>query len=98
MLSQPTSYGQKSTSQANRMASQTDRGGVSQTRSPQGVPYATLELLPQGVVPSVSPRGAALLIAFTNPQQPLYGMGLTSRSLPCSGDVWPGQGPIERGY
>jgi hypothetical protein len=80
------------------VASQTDRPGSSQRRHPQGVAYVTPELLPQGVVPSISPRGAPLLIQFTNPQQPRYGMGLTSISLPAVESVIPGQGPLDRGY
>jgi hypothetical protein len=62
------------------------------------VPYATPELIPQGCQASLSPRGAPILVAFTNPQQPLYGTGLTSISVPPSGELWPGQGPIDRGY
>lgn len=80
------------------MASQTDRPGVSQTKHPQGVPYPTAELIPQGVVLSRSPRGAAMLICYTNPQQPLYGMGLVSRSDPPASVLLPGQGPLDRGY
>lgn len=80
------------------MASQTDRPGSSQQRHPQGVAYATPELMPQGVVPSVSMRGAPILIQFTNPQQPLYGMGLTSITPPPAEALIPGQGPLDRGY
>lgn len=80
------------------MASQSGRPGVSQTKHPQGVPYPTPELMPQGVVLSQSPRGAAMLIAFTNPQQPLFGMGLTSASHAPSFELIPGQGPLDRGY
>lgn len=80
------------------MASQTDRPGSSQARHPQGVAYVTPELVPQGCVHSVSPRGAPLLIQFTNPQQPRYGMGLTSISLPAAEALIPGQGPLDRGY
>ena len=80
------------------MASQTDRPGNSQTRHPQGVRYVTPELMPQGVLLSISPRGAPLLIQFTNPQQPRYGMGLTSISTPTVEALIPGQGPLDRGY
>jgi hypothetical protein len=62
------------------------------------VAYVTPELIPQGCQLSTSPRGAALLIAFTNPQQPRYGMGLTSLSMPAQSELLPGQGPIDRGY
>jgi hypothetical protein len=78
--------------------SQTNRPGQSQTPHPQGVPYVTAELMPQGVVLSQSPRGAAMYIVNTNPQQPLYGMGLTSASMSASQQLIPGQGPIDRGY
>jgi hypothetical protein len=54
--------------------------------------------MPQGVVASVSPRGAPLLIQFTNPQQPRYGTGLTSLSVPAAESLIPGQGPLDRGY
>jgi hypothetical protein len=83
-------------------SNQTDRPGVGgQTKHPQGVSYPTPEVMPQGVVLSQSPRGAAMLIQFTNPQQPLYGTGLTSRGAtlppPAESNI-PGQGPIDRGY
>jgi hypothetical protein len=80
------------------VASQTDRPGTSQTRAPQGVPYATPELMPQGVVASISPRGAPILVQFTNAQRPLYGTGLTSITRPSVDVLLPGQGPIDRGY
>jgi hypothetical protein len=80
------------------VASQTGRPGVSQTRHPAGPAYATPELIPQGVVASLSPRGAELFIVYTNPQQPRFGMGLTSISLPAGEQLVPGQGPIDRGY
>jgi len=80
------------------VASQTDRPGSSQTKHPQGVLYVTPELMPQGVIASVSMRGAPMLIQFTNPQQPRYGMGLTSISLPMVEALIPGQGPLDRGY
>lgn len=76
------------------MSQPTQRGQVQS----QGVRYPTAELVPQGTQMSTSPRGAALLIAFTNPQRPLYGHGLTSCTLAPSGEYWPGQGPIDRGY
>ena len=85
-----------------RTSGQSDRPGVrGQERAPQGVSYPTPELIPQGVVLSQSPRGAAMLIAYTNPQQPLYGTGLTSRgaTLPPPAESFIiGQGPIDRGY
>jgi hypothetical protein len=80
------------------MASQTDRPGASQQRAPHGVRYVTPELIPQGCVASVSPRGAPMLIQFTNPQQPRYGTGLTSWSALSTQQLIPGQGPIDRGY
>lgn len=80
------------------MASQTDRPGTSQTRHPRGPRYVTPELMPQGILASVSQRGAPILIMFTNPQQPRYGMGLTSISTPAVPALLPGQGPIDRGY
>jgi hypothetical protein len=88
------------------MTSQTDRPGVSQTRSPLGVRYVSPELMPQGNVSSYALRqtsagpfgSAPLLIAFTNPQQPRYGTGLTSITLPTVSVLLPGQGPIDRGY
>jgi len=78
--------------------SQTDRPGVSQARHPRGPLYVTPELMPQGMLASTSPRGASMLILFTNPQRPLYGTGLTSASLASSSQLIPGQGPIVRGY
>jgi hypothetical protein len=80
------------------MPSQTGRPGTAQSKEPLGVPYVTPELIPQGVQPALSLRGAPMLVQFTNPQQPLYGNGLTSRTLPSSGELWPGQGPLDRGY
>lgn len=78
--------------------SQTDRPGASQTPHPSGVRYVSVELMPQGAIASSSPRGAPILVMFTNPQRPRYGTGLTSITLPSSGELWPGQGPIDRGY
>lgn len=78
--------------------SQTDRPGASQTPHPSGVRYVSVELIPQGTRLSESPRGAPLLIAFTSPQRPRYGTGLTSLSSPSTAELWPGQGPIDRGY
>jgi hypothetical protein len=63
--------------------------------------YPTPEPIPQGVVLAQSPRGASMLIAYTNPQQPLYGTGLTSRAATLPDPttaLLPGQGPIDRGY
>lgn len=60
--------------------------------------YVTPELMPQGVVASVSMRGAPMLIQFTNPQQPRYGTGLTSITLPTAECLLPGMGPLDRGY
>jgi hypothetical protein len=80
------------------VATQTGRPGVSQARHPRGVAYVSVELLPQGVRPSTSLRGAPLLVAFTNPQQPRYGMGLTSLTPPATMQFYPDQGPIRRGY
>jgi hypothetical protein len=78
--------------------SQTDRPGTSQTMHNQGPPYVSAELIPQGVRMDTSLGGAPLLIAFTNPQQPRYGMGLTSISQPATAQLYPPQGPIDRGY
>ena len=81
------------------MASQTGRPGASQQRHPRGAAYPTPELIPQGTLLSVSPRGAPLLIAFTNPQRPLFGTGLRSPTLPPPiFALFPPQGPIARGY
>ena len=82
------------------MASQTDRPGSSQTPHNRGPAYASVELLPQGVVASVSAwqRGAPILIMNTNPQRPRYGTGTTAISDPSVQVLLPGQGPIDRGY
>lgn len=97
-MSQPANAQPPISTSVATSGSQTGRPGVSQTRAPAGVRYITPELMPQGCVASTSLRGAPLFIQFTNPQQPRYGMGLTSISLPASGELWPGQGPINRGY
>jgi hypothetical protein len=80
------------------VASQTDRPGTSQQRAPLGVRYISPELIPQGCVQSQSLRGAILLIANTNPQVPRYGTGLTSWSALSTQQLYPPQGPIDRGY
>jgi hypothetical protein len=79
------------------MASQTGRQGTSQTSHPAGPSYIATELIPQGVRLIESPRGAPMLVMFTNPQQPRFGMGLTSITPPPLVQIIPGQGPIDRG-
>jgi len=79
------------------MPTQTGREGISQTRHPAGPLYVTPELIPQGVRMDQSIRGAPMLIMFSNPQQPRFGMGLTSITPPPQVQLIPGQGPIDRG-
>ena len=70
---------------------------MTQMHRAPGPLYVTPELIPQGAQLDQSIRGAPMLIMFTNPQQPRYGMGLTSITPTPQVQIIPGQGPINRG-